>query len=148
DYTRAEPLVAIKDRVNLSFDPPKWEDYVRRISAQCKDFASIENAEVGLVAGVVNRYLVNSEGSRVRDGQTETLLRITLDAQAEDGQWLSDHLSLFAPTPEQLPPVEKVLEQLKSLADRVAQAVKAPVLEDYQGPVLFDGLAATQLFRQ
>jgi TldD protein len=148
DFTRAEPIIAVKDRVNLSFDRSRWEDDVRRISARCQEFKSIENADVALVAGVVNRYLVSSEGSRLRDGQTETLLRITLEAQSEDGQWLSDHLSFFAPTPEQLPAVEGVLTQLKALADRLGQAVKAPILEDYQGPVLFDGLAATQLFRQ
>jgi hypothetical protein len=37
---------------------------------------------------------------------------------------------------------------VKKLADRLAAAIKAPILEDYTGPVLFDGLASAQLFRQ
>jgi TldD protein len=148
DFAKAAPTVAVKDRANLSFDRAVWEEYVRRISVRARDFTHIQNAEVDLVTGLANRYLINSEGSRLRDGQTETLLRITLEGQGEDGQWLSDHLSYFAPAPEQLPPANEVLTDLNRLGDRLGRAIRAPVLDDYAGPVLFDGLAATQLFRQ
>ena len=148
DFSKVSPTVAVKERATLSFDRAPWENYVRNISARCREFTNLHSADVFLVAGVAHRYLVNSEGARLRDGQTETLLRITLEAQAEDGQWLSDYISFFAPTPEQLPPANEVLTGVTQLADRLGQATRAPILEDYAGPVLFDGLAATQLFRQ
>jgi hypothetical protein len=148
DFSKTAPTVAVKDPAKLPFDRNAWEEYVRRISSRCRDFKSLENADVDLMAGMENRYLVNSDGSRVRDGETETLLRITLEGQSEDGQWLSDHLSYFAPTPQELPDLTKVLSEVNELADRLTRALRAPTLDEYSGPVLFDGLAATQLFRQ
>jgi hypothetical protein len=148
DFSKAERLDSIKDLAKLSFDRSAWEDYARRISARLAQFTNFQASSVDLVAGAANRYLVNSERSRLRDGQTETLLRVTVEGQADDGESLSDHLSYFAPTPQQLPSIETVLADVNKLADRLGLALHAPVLDDYSGPVLFDGLAATQLFRQ
>ena len=71
-----------------------------------------------------------------------------MEAQAEDGQRLADHLSFYAPTPEQLPAVDQVLSEIDQLAKQLTEAIQAPLLDGTRGPVLFDGLAATQLFRQ
>jgi TldD protein len=148
DYVKADPISIIKDRATLSFQRTTWEEYVRRISAVFREYPHIQNSDVSLVAGVENRYLLNSEGSRLRDGSTETLLRITVEAQAEDGERFSDHLSYFAPTAEGVPALADVLAEAKRLATRMGATVQAPFLEEYTGPVLFDGLASAQLFRQ
>ena len=148
DFSKASPTTAIRDRVQLSFARTTWENYVRRLSARFCDFASIQSGDVDLLASGETRYLVNSEGSRLRDSQTEVLLRINMEAQAEDGQRLADHLSFYAPTPEQLPAVEQVLSEIDQLAKQLTAGIQAPLLDEYAGPVLFDGLAATQLFRQ
>ncbi|MCI0533726.1 MAG: metallopeptidase TldD-related protein [Verrucomicrobiales bacterium] len=148
DFAKTEPIKAVKERVNLPFDRATWETVIRRISARFREFPHLQNADVNLVAGVENRYMLNSEGSRLRYGYTEALLRITAEAQADDGERLSDTLSYYAAIPEQLPKVEDVLADVNKLADRLAAAMRAPVLEDYTGPVLFDGLASAQLFRQ
>ena len=84
----------------------------------------------------------------MRYGNTESLLRITAEAQAEDGERLSDYLAYYAPTPDQLPSAAEVLADVMKLADRLAAALRAPLLEDYTGPVLIDGVASPQLFRQ
>lgn len=148
DFTRAGSVTSVQARVNLSFDRKVWEDYARRISAQFAGHRHIQNSEARLTAGVENRYLLNSEGSRVRYGYSETLLRISAEAQATDGERLSDQLVYFASTPAQLPPIEKVLADVQTLADRMAKTLRAPVLKDYTGPVLIDGAASPQLFRQ
>ena len=148
DFTKANVVTSLQEHASLSFDRKVWEDYVRRISAKFAEHRHIQNSEARLTAGVENRYLLNSEGSRLRCGYSEVLLRITAEAQAGDGERLSDQLVYFAPTPAQLPSFEKVLADVQALADRLAQSLRAPVLKDYTGPVLIDGAAAPQLFRQ
>jgi hypothetical protein len=148
DFMKASAVTSIHERVSLSFDRKTWEDYVRRVSAKFADHRHIQNSEARLTAGVENRYLLNSEGSRLRYGYSETLLRITAEAQAGDGERLSDQLVYFAPAPAQLPSLEQVLADVQTLADRLARQLKAPVLKDYTGPVLIDGSAAPQIFRQ
>jgi hypothetical protein len=60
---------------------------------------------------------------------------------------ISDNVSYFGSTPQDLPAVEQMLAEVDKLAQRLAEAAKAPVLERYTGPVLLDGLAAAQMFR-
>jgi hypothetical protein len=148
DFTQAQATTAIKERAALAFEPGKWEDYARRISARFGEFKHIQRADVNFTAGSETRYLVNSEGFRLRIGDTGALLRITAEAQADDGERLTDHLEYLALKPEQLPALADVLADVQKLADRLAATIKAPILEDYVGPVLLDGIAAPQFFRQ
>jgi hypothetical protein len=148
DFTKTTVVTSIQEHASLSFDRKVWEDYVRRVSAKFAEHRHIQTSDVRFTAGVENRYLLNSEGSRLRCGYSEVLLRITAEAQAGDGERLSDQLVYFAPTPAQLPSIEKILADVQALADRLAQSLRAPVLKDYTGPVLIDEAAAPQLFRQ
>jgi len=148
DFARANAITSIEARVSARFDRPAWEQYARRVSAAFKDYAHIHNSEVNLSAGVENRYLLNSEGSRLRIADTGVLLRISAEAQAADGERVSDQYTFYAPQPEQLPGVPEVLGEVKKMADRLAGIVQAPVLEEYTGPVLLDEIAAPQFFRQ
>jgi hypothetical protein len=148
DFTKAAVVTSIQEQVTLSFDRPAWEDYLRRVSAKFAEHRHIQSSEARLTAGVENRYLLNSEGARLRYGLSEALLRVSAEAQAADGERLSDQLVYFAATPAQLPPIDRVLADVQVLADRLAQLLRAPVLKDYTGPVLIDEAAAPQLFRQ
>jgi hypothetical protein len=148
DFTKAGAVTTAQEHVSLSFERKAWEDYARRISAKFAEHKHVQNSEVRLTAGVENRYLVNSEGTRLRYGYSEALLRVTAEAQAADGERLSDQLVYFATTPKQLPAIEAVLADVRALADRLKQLLQAPVLKDYTGPVLIDGAASPQLFRQ
>jgi len=148
DFAQAGAVTVIQPRLNLSIDSKAWEDYARRISARFASYRHIQSADLSLVAGVENRYLVNSEGSRLRYTDTGALLRISAGSQAPDGQRVADSLAYYASSLEGLPALEKVLADVEELAQRLASMLKAPVLEDYTGPVLFDGVATAQLFRQ
>jgi len=148
DFSKAGSVTSIQEHVTLTIDKPAWEDRLRRISAKFAEYRHIQSSEARLTAGVENRYLLNSEGSRLRYGYAEAMLRVVAEAQAADGERLSDQLVYFARTPEQLPAVETILADVQALADRLSQLLRAPVLKDYTGPVLIDGSAAPQLFRQ
>ncbi|MBI2946154.1 MAG: hypothetical protein HYY23_00790 [Verrucomicrobia bacterium] len=148
DFAKAKSVSAIQPRINLTFDRKPWEDYARRISASFESYRHIQNSDLSLAAGAENRYLVNSEDSRLRYSDTGAILRITAGAQTPDGQRISDSLVYYAPSLEGLPELEQVLADVGKLADRFAAMLKAPILEDYTGPVLFDGVASAQLFRQ
>ncbi len=148
DFTAAPGATSIVERIELRFDRAKWEDYARRISAEFARHPHIDDSEVRVVAGVENRYLVNSEGTRVRFGAAEASVRISAEAQAMDGERLSDEIEFDARTADGLPPIETVVAEVAKLAERLSASTRAPILDDYTGPVLIDGAAAPQLFRQ
>ena len=149
DFTKLDShLTEIRDRAEWSFHRDAWEEYVRAISKQFEIYSHIQDANVNLLVGAETRYLVNSEGAKLRYGDTGVSLRITAEVQASDGERISDVLNYFAWLPEQLPKLATVVADVKKLSDRLGGAIQAPILEDYTGPVLVDGLAAGQLFRQ
>jgi predicted Zn-dependent protease len=149
DFTKVDGATTdIQDRAEFSFRSDVWEEYIRGISAEFGAHSKIQDSSVNLLAGAETRYLLNSEGTRLRFRNRGVSLRVTAEAQAADGQRLSDSLNYFAWTPDQLPKLETVLADVKELSNRLEGAAHAPILEDYTGPVLVDGLAASQLFRQ
>ncbi|MHC5114171.1 MAG: metallopeptidase TldD-related protein [Planctomycetota bacterium] len=147
DFARVDPVVAIDEKVGLELDVVAWEDRLRRLSARFLRHRHVLDAQVTLTASADNRYLVNSEGARIRRGVTGVVLAITATGQAEDGEELADRMTHHAPTAAELPDERTLAADVDAMAARLGGRVTAPVMEDYLGPVLFDGRAAPQLFR-
>ncbi|MEW6741913.1 MAG: metallopeptidase TldD-related protein [Planctomycetota bacterium] len=148
DFAKSEPVLAVEPKVTIALDAAVWQDRLRRLSAVLLEQKEILDGSVQLAASAENRYLVNSEGSRLRTGETRAVLTISAEAQAEDGERLSDRLVYTASSPESLPGLEAMLEDTRTLVARLAAGAKASLLEDYVGPVLFDSRAAPRMFQQ
>jgi TldD protein len=101
------------------------------------------------VRGVaVNRYLVNTEGTVVRQGYTGYSAEINVGGQASDGMQLVRENGTTAVAAKDLESASafrrRTIENLKSLeALRNAPVVSS---DDYHGPVLFSGDAAADVF--
>ncbi|HUU97037.1 MAG TPA: metallopeptidase TldD-related protein [Phycisphaerae bacterium] len=147
DFARAEPVVSIDPRTALTFDVDAWERRLRVISARFLEHPHVLDSSVTLTASADNRYLINSEGTRIRKGVAGVVLTISAQTQAEDGEQLSDRITHHAATADGLPGEAELLAEINAMAERLAGRARAPALEDYIGPVLFDGRAAPQLFQ-
>ncbi|MHC4948026.1 MAG: metallopeptidase TldD-related protein, partial [Planctomycetota bacterium] len=147
DFARAEPVVSIDPLVALAIDAEAWEQRLRRVSARFLDHPHVLDSRVTLTASADNRYLVNSEGTRIRAGGTGVVLAISASAQADDGEELSDRITHHAAAPDGLPAEAALLAEADAMAERLAGRAGGAVLENYLGPVLFEGRAAPQLFR-
>jgi hypothetical protein len=148
DFTKAEPAEHIEPATELVFDRAAWESRLERLSGYFKDFDWIQDSSVRLFVGAGNTAVVNSEGTRVRTGDAGALLVINADVQAEDGMKLSDSLLFTADRASDLPDEKRLREEIETLAQNLKELMNAPILEQYTGPVLLDGLAAGQMFRQ
>jgi len=149
DFSKEEPVQAVAALAKLSLaDLARWEETLKKVSARFLEFDSIQNATVSLSAGARNSYLVNSEGTRLRQGNRTALLRIAAEAQAADGERINDSVEFLAPTAGELPAVDQLLAAADDLARRLAETIDAPVLDEYIGPVLFDEDASPQLFQE
>ncbi|MCZ6689002.1 MAG: metallopeptidase TldD-related protein [Planctomycetota bacterium] len=146
DFSVAEPNEHIGKTLKLSADTKAWEDTVRRLSAIFREFPLIQTSSVTWGAGVTNQYFVNNEGSRHRWGRGVASITVAATAQADDGMRLADTLTIRRPIDSGLPAEEKIAEEIRSFANDLAARAKASSPEDYTGPVLFEGGAATELF--
>jgi hypothetical protein len=154
DFAPAKPVVHIGPLVPLEIDRAEWTRRIVEASGlyasdpEVRSFAAdVQYSSSSLRALAVNRYLVNTEGTAVREGYAGYSATISVGGQAPDGMPLGRENGTVAATASQLEswPVfrRRVLDNIKSLqALRNAPLVSA---EDYHGPVLFSGDAATDV---
>ncbi len=154
DFAEAKPVAHVAPLVTMDLDRKEW---TRRIIEASGLFATapeiralaeqVQYSTANVRAVAVNRYLVNTEGTVVREGYTGYSASISVGGQAPDGMRLSRDNRTIAADAKELEtwPVfrKRVIDDLKSLeALRAASVVPA---EDYHGPVLFSGDAASDV---
>jgi len=147
DFTKLPAVTEIGAPASMMFDRAAWEQNVVQLSAQFKKHPRIQDSDVQLAARLSNAYMLNSEGSRLRRGETNVVLSISASGQASDGMQISDRLAYVGLTPADLPPIEKISADIEKLVADLTAAMDAPILDDYNGPVLIDGRAAPRAFR-
>lgn len=149
DFTKAAPLTYISKEPDFKVDKAKWENVAREVSSVFNTYGDISASTTYIFVVKAWAYTVTSEGAKIKFPVNVTALLVNAYTQAEDGEPLTDHVLYFAPTPDQLPPVERMKMEAKQLADYMVALRNAPALkESYAGPVIFEGDAVAELFSQ
>jgi len=144
-----------KEAPNTQMEPPKKNQagselkaLARDVSAVFKDTPEIYGSSVDLqYRNYYTRY-INSEGSSFTRAQPLFKLQISARTQAPDGLPISDSIELYGRTLADLPPEEALISRTRAMADRILKLREASSLEHYNGPVLFEGDAAGEIFAQ
>jgi predicted Zn-dependent protease len=157
DFSQEKPFVHIEPLRKLEIDRAEWKRRIVEASGlyatapEVRSFADqAQYSTANVRAMVLNRYLVNTEGTTLRFGLSGYTNAISVGGQAEDGMRLGRDNGSVAVTAAELetwPAFRKrVIDDLKSLdALRNAPVVAA---EDYHGPVLFSGDAAADVMNR
>lgn len=148
DFSRESAVVELETPVRMQCDTKKWSDAVRDMSAVFKDYPKIDQSMVMYEQDGNNRWLLNSEGTKTFTASPEYSLMIVAAARAEDGSVVSDSDVLYGEKESDLPSTADAEKRIRALADRLTETVSAPLLEDYTGPVLFEGSAAAEFLAQ
>lgn len=148
DFSQSAPTEHIEAGAELDFDKATWERNLKLLSARFKRYERVQESSVQLFVGAGNSFVANSEGTRVRTGDQGVLLVITAEAQADDGMRISIGQSYSGETTRQLPTIDEMLLAIDAVVAKLTESLSAPILDEYTGPVLFDGQAAGQVFRQ
>lgn len=93
DFSLAKPLIDLEPEPALRIDRKKWEDILRRISAQFVAAPSVSQSGVRFRTISSSYRVVNSEGTVIRIPQELTDIAIRGEAQAPDGNKVWDYRS-------------------------------------------------------
>jgi len=149
DFSKEDATVLLLPSQTLSFDQKQWETTVRELSALFRQFPTIKDSRVTFQAQLVHRYLVNSEGTRIRRPMMMISLDASAAAQTADGMWVNLSAPFHVTSIDQLPSVAEITKAIQRMAEQVTKLQVAPVLnETYLGPVLFTGPASAEMFAQ
>ncbi len=157
DFSPAKPVTRVEPLVALDLDRTEWKRRIVEASGlfvsdpAVKTFApDVQISGANISAIVVNRYVVNTDGTMLRHGYAGYQDMVSVGGQATDGMQLSRDNGSTATTAaglESWPAMrQRVINNLLSYNDlRHAPVVDA---DDYHGPVLFASDAAADVINR
>jgi hypothetical protein len=123
------------------------ETRAKALSAVFRDSPQLRDSHVAITSYLERRWYLNSEGNNVTDTRRASGIVIVAGSQADDGQLVGDYLLRYGRTAKDLPSDKELEADAKGLATSVLALAKAPVAENYSGPVLFEGEGAAGVVR-
>ncbi|HVU05763.1 MAG TPA: metallopeptidase TldD-related protein [Polyangiaceae bacterium] len=116
----------------------------RKVSAVFRSFPEVQRSDVHVLETTTKKRFVSSEGSSAVETAVFAGVEVTCSGQAEDGMPLERTAFVAAKIGEPIPEAA-ALSEAKRIGKELVELVHAPLVEDYAGPVLFEGKAAAQL---
>lgn len=145
DFSPATPLGVIQPVSTIDFDQKHWEQIIRQLSARFTAHPSVLNSRIFLRSIASTYRLANTEGTIVRVPQDLSEIEIESNALAPDGDHVWDHQFFTVLRSSQFPKEQELIKATDSVAAETAALAKAPLADDYTGPVLFEQEAAAEL---
>ena len=148
DFTRETPVTLADVPARARAAGPDLEALARELSAVFRSAPEISRSSVAVASQDVFTRYVNSEGTSFTRSSPAFKLVVEAEAHAADGLPNSDSIVIHGRSAADLPPRQALLARVREMAARVLALRSAPSLERYNGPVLFEGAAAAEIFIQ
>lgn len=123
------------------------EKRAQRISKVFRKHTHVRDSRVAFTSFLERRWYLNSEGTSVHDTRRVSGVLIAATAQADDGQELALHFTRYGLTAADLPTDAELEAEAQEIARNLDALRKAPVVDSYLGPVLFEGQGAVDIAR-
>ena len=148
DFSRAPVARYEEDTINLDVDLEEWSSKIRMYTKPFTEFEFIETNGAIATGDIETRWIVNSEGTRVKVSKPFYRLRIEAATKADDGMVLSLGRTFDATSPDRLFDDEKILSAVRSLIDELAALQEAPLIDPYTGPAMLSAKASAVFFHE
>ncbi len=123
------------------------ETRAKSLSSVFRDQPSLRDSRVAVTSYLERRWYLTTEGTSVTDTRRASGIVIAASGQADDGQLLGNYFLRYGHTAKDLPSDKELTDEAKALAKSISDLAKAPKMERYSGPVLFEGEGAVGLIR-
>jgi hypothetical protein len=138
DFAHAAVVNNVGETVSLKVNQNEWDKTLQDVTNLYRQYPEIQAVDASARFTAVNEYLVNSEGTIVRQGRTTATVTLSSSTQASDGMRLGRSPFWTEERPEELPSREELLKESKKMLDTLQALGQAPIVdESYRGPVLF-----------
>ena len=157
DFAAAKAVMHVEPLHTLQLDREVWKHRLIEASGLYQtdpDLATfakdVQYSTANLRGAALNRYIVTSEGSQIRNGYTAYAANISVGGQADDGMRLGRDNGTIAERADELESAaafrQRAITDLRSYHElRDAPLVAA---EDYHGPILFSGDASSDVLNR
>jgi predicted Zn-dependent protease len=148
DFSREARLVISDVRPSCVIELQHAEEITRSLSRLTREMREVSTSEVVFEARTTVTRYINSEGSEYERVVPTVGLSARAGVRAVDGRPLKDFVAFYGACVEDLPAHEELVGAVRRMGKRLAALRTAPILERYNGPVLFEAEAAAEFFAQ
>lgn len=148
DFSAENPQVFLGDKAQLKLDLLAWKEKLKKFSQAFKKNPEVYRSFVSLDLQSVNKYLVNSEKTKIEQGNNYIRLSLHCETKAEDGMDLYRYEVFDVDKMEDLPSDEKINQSIQVLIDELLALRKAPLVEPYTGPAILMNRASGVFFHE
>lgn len=149
DFSPAPVETFMTPTIDLVVDEDLFREKIELYTEQFSAADHIQANSGSVRATIESRWLVNTEGSRIKVSEAYFNLVITASAKADDGMVLTKSITyqgdsqevLFSQDSKILADVEKLIKDLKALRD-------SPLVDPYTGPAILSGRASGVFFHE
>lgn len=148
DFSPAPRVDRLDEPDTLILDKKRWEGLVRVISARFKDQPLIHASDVDFMATAQVRYLLTSEGTRLRTNLHNYSLAISVETRADDGMPISLETVWKSHESGGMPDSVSIARAADSLSELLLQLRVAEIMEPYTGPAIIRRGASGVFFHE
>lgn len=145
DFTQRDPVVYRDDRVHGELNKKAMTQRLNEISQVLLEYPELFSTNTFVNVDIHQDYYMDTEGTSFTrvDDIAETTIR--MNTRAENGAELSDVVTDIVRTADQFENLDTLKAKVRSVAETLTAMRTAPEMENYNGPVLFVGQAATEV---
>lgn len=148
DFSPAPQVDRLDDADTLILNKKRWEGLVRTISARFKQYPLIHSSDVDFMATAQVRYLLTSEGTRLRTNLHNYSLAISAETRADDGMPISLETVWKSHESGGMPDSVSIARAADSLSELLLQLREAQIMEPYTGPAIIRRGASGVFFHE
>jgi len=148
DFSQEKPATVTEAQAPAKIDLAQLESLARSLSAVFKGSLTVFSDSASVTMEQAYTCYVNSEGTTFTRNKSLAGAVLHAETQADDGAPLADLLAAYGYSVDNLPSPRDLQTRALSMGQRLEKLRSAPVLDHYNGPVLFEGQAAAELFSQ
>jgi predicted Zn-dependent protease len=145
DFSHETPTHTTDTTSSAPVDRAAVEDLARALSRVATS-PTVYGSRVTVSSMTSRQRYINSEGTEYVVARPLVMVTARASMQATDGARLFDEIEFYARRFDGLPPRDELTTRVRAMLARLDSLRTAPVLERYNGPVLFIGQAAGDLF--
>ncbi len=148
DFSKENPTQIMDIEPAVQMKRSDAEMLVRKLSKLLGAKPGLNSSMVSLSVGNGRSLYLNSEGTFYEKSHPLVTLTAASSTQAADGMKLGDSVTFYSDSRDRLPPDDRVAALIEEMGGRLKSLRDAPVLARYNGPVLFEGRAAAEVFAE
>lgn len=148
DFSREKPVKYQGKSYDFNYDVEIWKNRLRELSAMFNTEPWIFNGSVSFSAQMIRKIIITSEGTEMEWFEPNVRVFISARTKADDGMNLPLYKSYFAFSPDELPSIDVMINDIKYIIKTLRALKEAPLMSTYSGPAILSGEASGVFFHE